>query len=84
MSVDHYYHLCNKNIGVPVEVKCHDGTVHRGIIDRVERDRLFLRPLDGAAGGHGVYFWGFGLAGFGAGIALGSIATLAFLPWGWW
>lgn len=83
MSVDHYYHLCNKNIGVPVEIRCHDGAIHRGIIDRVERDRVFLRPLDGGAGGRGVYFWGFG-AGLAIGIPLGAIATLAFLPWGWW
>lgn len=84
MSADHYYNLCNKNIGVPVEIRCHDGSVHRGIIERVDRQKVYLRPLDGGGCGPGLFFWGFGIAGLGIGIALGSIATLAFLPWGWW
>src|SRR5690606_31875008 len=50
VSADHYYHLCCKNIGVPVEITCHDGTVHRGIIDRVDRTHVYLRPFDGGPG----------------------------------
>ncbi len=83
MSADRYHHLCSKNIGAPVEIRCHDGSVHRGIIDRVDHEKVYLRPLDGGIGGPGVFFWGFGL-GLAIGIPLGAIATLAFLPWGWW
>lgn len=84
MSADHYFNLCTKNIGVPVEIRCHDGSTHRGIIDRVEHERVFLRPLDNQVGNsQGLFFWGFGW-GLAAGIALGSIATLVFLPWYGW
>lgn len=83
MSVDHYYRLCNKNIGVPVEIRCHDGKTHVGVIDRVDHEKVYLKPLDGYSRGPGVFFWGFG-AGLLIGIPLGAIATLAFLPWGYW
>ncbi|WP_212972796.1 hypothetical protein [Bacillus sp. J14TS2] len=56
-----------------------DGQVHRGIIDRVSSNRVYLRPLGGSNyGGYG-YGWGWGW-GFGWGVALGAIATLAFIP----
>ena len=86
MSADYYHKICCKNIGAAVEITCHDGTVHRGIIDRVEGGKVFLRPLPEGIGGHcghGTYFWGFG-AGLAIGIPLGFIAGLAFLPFFWW
>lgn len=87
MSGERYYNICCDNIGAPVEITCHDGSIHRGMIDRVERGHVFLRPFEGRPGfdhsGHGNYLWGWGF-GFGAGIALGTIATLAFLPFFYW
>ena len=86
----HYYHICNRGIGRAVEIRTIHGAVHRGIIDRVTPDRVFLRPLGGhprGIGGYGYggygYPWGWGF-GFAAGIAFGAIATLAFIPFFFW
>lgn len=79
----HYYQLCCDNIGAAVEITTYDGIVHRGIIDRVNRERVYLRQLEASGGGYGAFIWGPGWV-FGAGILLGSIATLAFLPFYWW
>lgn len=87
MSSDRYYNLCNKNIGAAVEITCFDGTTHRGIIERVDHSHVFLAPFDRKPSSHGssygTFLWGWGFA-FAAGIALGSIATLAFLPFYYW
>ncbi|MFJ7730202.1 hypothetical protein ACIQXV_29515 [Neobacillus sp. NPDC097160] len=82
----HYYHICNRGIGRAVEIRTHDGGVHRGIIERVSPNRVFLRPFGGPRRGFGYggygYPWGFGF-GFATGIALGAIFTLAFIPFFW-
>ena len=87
MSVGHYYDLCSKNIGKPVEIREHCGKVHRGIIERVDREFVYLRPLEGSPaggpGGPGMFLWGPVAAGALWGIGLGAIASLAFLPWFW-
>lgn len=85
MSVERYFHLCNKNIGVAAEIRCHDGKMYRGIIDRVDRRKVYIRPLPaGPHGqGQGIFLWGYG-QGLVIGIALGSIATIAFLPFFLW
>ncbi|HHY71813.1 MAG TPA: hypothetical protein GX497_00995 [Bacillus bacterium] len=85
----HYYHLCCKNIGRPVEIRTRDGRVHRGMITHVDNRNVYVRPFGGGRnlGGFGFGFWrpwGFGVAAFGIGVAFGSIATLAFLPFFWW
>lgn len=86
MSAERYYHICNKNIGEPVEITCHDGSVHRGYIDRVNETHLYLRPFDEGRGFDSpwTFLWGSYGWGLGAGIALGTIATLAFLPFFGW
>lgn len=85
MSVGHYYGLCNKHVGRAVEIRTRDGRIHRGIIHRVDRERVYLQPLRRPRnlGGFGLGFWGWGW-GFGFGIALGAIAGFALLPWFWW
>ncbi|MDQ0272307.1 hypothetical protein [Cytobacillus purgationiresistens] len=79
MSGYNHYERCRGGIGRPVEVRMHDGRIHRGIIDRVSRDRVYLRPMGRNYGGYGYWGWGFG-----AGFAFGAIATLAFLPLFFW
>ncbi|HHW37222.1 MAG TPA: hypothetical protein GXX18_08305 [Bacillales bacterium] len=83
MSVGHYHALCHRHMGKAVEIRTHDGRVHRGVIHRVTPTHVYLQPIGGPRnlGGFGFGFWGWG---FGAGIALGAIAGLAILPWFFW
>ncbi|CDQ40400.1 MULTISPECIES: hypothetical protein [Virgibacillus] len=85
MSGSHYYSLCQRHRGKAVEIKTHDGRVHRGIIDRVSSNRVYMRPLgrQGGLGGFGIGWYGYG-SGFGWGVAFGAIATLAVLPFFFW
>lgn len=84
MSVGHYHSICHRNRGRAVEIRTHDGRVHRGIIHRVNSHTVFLRPLERPRnlGGYR-YGWGWGW-GFGWGVALGAIAALAFIPFFLW
>lgn len=72
-----YYKVCCENIGRPVCVRTVDGKEYRGYIRRVTQTHVYLEPI----GGHAGYGFGFWWPGFGLGIALGAIGTLAFLPW---
>ncbi|WP_369974631.1 hypothetical protein [Paraliobacillus sp. X-1268] len=82
--MSHYHNLCNKNIGRPVCIRTIDGREHRGVIHRVNATHVYLQPMpSNNLGGYGYGFWGPG-AGFGWGVALGSIATLAVLPLFFW
>ncbi|AUJ26919.1 hypothetical protein CAI16_08260 [Virgibacillus dokdonensis] len=85
MSGSHYYSLCQRHMGKAVEIKTHCGKVHRGIIEKVSPNRVYMRPLDRGRGlgGFGFGFYGFGY-GFGYGVALGAIASLAILPFFFW
>jgi hypothetical protein len=78
MSVVDYYSLCQRYRGRAVEIITHDGGIHRGIIRDVDYNRVYLQPLSPTRdlGGFS-YGW---FPGLGAGIVLGSIATLALLP----
>ncbi|MGE8205098.1 hypothetical protein ACQKP0_11080 [Heyndrickxia sp. NPDC080065] len=83
-----YYDMCRRGVGKGVEIRTHDGKVHRGIIHRVDNRMVYLQPLPRRNyGGYGYpyyggYGWGWG--GFGLGIGLGFIAGLAFLPFFFW
>lgn len=83
MSVGHYHSLCNRYRGRAVEIRTHRGDVHRGIIDRVSNNRVYLRPVGrpNRLGGFGYGGWGWG---FGWGVALGAIASLALIPFFFW
>ncbi|TFJ94427.1 hypothetical protein [Lentibacillus salicampi] len=90
MSVGHFYDLCCKYKGRPVRIATRDGRVHRGVINHVDHDRVFIQPLRHGAGlggfGYGGFYgpgYGYG-TGFGYGIALGAIGTLALLPFFFW
>ncbi|WP_284139350.1 MULTISPECIES: hypothetical protein [unclassified Virgibacillus] len=82
MSVQHYHQLCNRYKGRAVEIKTRDGRVHRGIIQNVDHNRVYLRPL-GQGGGYGYGFYA-PFYGFGFGLALGAIASFALLPFFLW
>ncbi|AIE60240.1 hypothetical protein [Bacillus methanolicus] len=85
MSAARYYDMCNRGIGRAVQIRTHDGRIHRGIIERVSPNRVFLRPFGRTRnfGGFG-YPWGWGVGtGFAFGVALGAIASLAFIPFFW-
>jgi hypothetical protein len=81
MSVEHFHGMCHRHMGRAVEIRTHDGRIHRGIIHRVADNRVFLQPIGRRPrnlGGFGYGGWGWGW-GWGAGIALGTIASLAVL-----
>ncbi len=80
MGPEHYYNVIqNEHMNKCVEIRCHDGKVHRGIVRQLDRTHVYLEPIDGAEGGPGVYAWGF----FWWPIALASIAWIAAWPWLW-
>ncbi|SDC37008.1 hypothetical protein SAMN05421663_102218 [Terribacillus halophilus] len=86
MSVGQYRSLCQKYNGKAVEIRCHDGKIHRGIIQRVGRNRVYLQPLGRSRnlGGFGYGGYGYGGGwGFGWGVALGAIAGIALLSLFW-
>jgi hypothetical protein len=85
MSVEHYHGLCHRHMGRAVEIRTHDGRIHRGIVRHVSNNRVFLQPMGRPRnlGGFGYGGWGWGW-GWGAGIALGTIASLAVLSLFFW
>ncbi|QTD43090.1 hypothetical protein [Sporosarcina sp. Te-1] len=89
-SFQHYHQQCTRHIGKPVVIGTRDGQTHRGIIQEVRNNRVYLQPLGNQRGLGGIGFgWGFGFgfgrgAAFGLGIAIGSIVTLAVLPFFFW
>ncbi|MBB4826741.1 hypothetical protein HNO89_004023 [Sporosarcina luteola] len=86
-SFQHYHAECNRHMGKAVLIGTRDGRTHRGIIQGVRNNRVYLQPLGSQQGiGFGFGFgFGFGRgAAFGLGIAIGSIVTLAVLPFFFW
>ncbi|MDQ0157581.1 hypothetical protein [Robertmurraya andreesenii] len=84
MSVQHFHAMCHKYRGRAVEIRTHDGRVHRGIIHQVTPNRVYLQPLARRRnlGGFGYGFgWGWG---WGFGIAIGAIAAIGLLSLFWW
>lgn len=91
---EYYYGVCCDHIGNTVEIRCHNGARHIGVVDSVDDDMVYLSPLDerdyppGGYDGPGLFLWGFsgafagGFAGGLLGVALGSI--LFIRPYGYW
>ncbi len=76
------YNLCCKYHGKRVRISDSSGRVHVGEITRVDRNQVWILP-DRQSRGFGLGFWGFrrpGLAGFGIGIAFGTIIGIALAP----
>ncbi|WP_100407371.1 hypothetical protein [Bacillus solitudinis] len=82
----HYYSLCQKYHGKTVEITTVDGQVHRGVIRHVNKKEVYIEPIGQRFGGfsYGYGWGGYYRPGFGFGIALGAIATLALLPFFFW
>src|SRR5690625_3751691 len=92
-----YYQLCQKNLGKPVSIQLKDGQEYRGVIRNVTPYLVYLEPLSDQPRvfGSGYYYQPYPVyqpvapaqrvtpyrPGFGLGIALGAIGTLAVLPW---
>ncbi|WP_419880752.1 hypothetical protein ACN6MY_14030 [Peribacillus sp. B-H-3] len=91
MGNNNYYGMCKNGIGRAVEIRTNRGTVHRGIIERVTPNKVYIRPLRGGGNNYrgygygygGGYGWGWGWGGAAAGFALGAITSLAFLAFLW-
>ncbi|WP_067839522.1 hypothetical protein [Amphibacillus sediminis] len=82
-----HYQYCCQNIGRPVLIRTVDGREHRGVISRVTNSHVYLTPLQARERGLGFGFYGYGYPwrpGFGWGVALGAIATVALLPFFFW
>lgn len=79
MSVGYYHAQCQRYKGRAVEIRTHDGRIHRGIIQHVSHHRVYLQPLGRSRNLGGFSYGGYGGYG-GWGLALGSIAALALLP----
>ena len=81
MSVQHYHGLCHRHMGRAVVIRTRDGRIHRGVIRRVTRNRVFIQPIGRPRnlGGYGYGYYGYG--GYGGwgwyGIGLGLITGFA-------
>jgi len=79
MSVEQIRGLCHAHMNRPVEIRMLDGTIHRGVVSRVDADHVWLRPIDDGVGpgggwdGPGLYWWGFG---WGWPVAIAGIAGI--------
>ncbi|MFD2617975.1 hypothetical protein [Terrilactibacillus laevilacticus] len=85
------YELCKKYMNQNVEIHCHDGSIHRGTITKVDHHHVYIKPMNdfnpnSVNNGPGLFFWGPGYGygyGYGYGIALGSIALILALGLIW-
>lgn len=72
---------CSKLVNQSVEIRCHDGTVHRGVLTKVDDRNAYIQPADGIGyDGPGMFVWGWG---FGFPIALASIAAILAIGFFW-
>lgn len=83
MNPANTYNLCCQYQGKRVKITESCGKVHYGEISRVDRRQVWILP-DRRFGSYGLGFWGFRRAGFGVGIALGTIVGIALAPLLFW
>ncbi|MCG3089775.1 hypothetical protein [Sporosarcina cyprini] len=83
-SFEHHHAMCNRYVGRAVVIGTRDGQTHRGVIQGVRNNKVYLQPIGNQRNSRGIGFgFGIGYGGgwaFGLGIAIGSIVTLALLP----
>ncbi|RYL90359.1 hypothetical protein EWI07_11970 [Sporolactobacillus sp. THM7-4] len=73
---------CKKLVNQSVEIRCHDGSVHRGILTRVDDRFAYIQPVNpGGLDGPGTFVWGY--VGWGYPIALASIAAILAIGLFW-
>lgn len=72
------YDLCCQHIGKRVRIDDRFGKVHYGRITSVDRKNVYLMPSNRIFS-LGIGFWGFPGAGFGYGIALGTVLGVALV-----
>ncbi|GGL62575.1 hypothetical protein [Sporolactobacillus putidus] len=72
---------CHKLVNQCVEIRCHDGSIHRGMLTRIDGRNVYIQPLDGVrSDGPGMFVWGWG---WGFPIALASIAAITAIALFW-
>ncbi|WP_100487930.1 hypothetical protein [Sporolactobacillus pectinivorans] len=82
MAYDGIHERCRNLVNQSVEIRCHDGSVHRGVLTRVD-DRYAYLQVPGDPPGldsPGLFVWGWG---WGAPIALASIAAILAIGFFW-
>lgn len=85
-----HYELCRDNVGKAVEIQSHDGQRYHGIIERVDDDNVYLKPIperqfDGSDrfGGNSFLFAPFPFF-FRPFFPFARIYALTFLPFFFW
>ncbi|MDN3953845.1 hypothetical protein [Sporolactobacillus laevolacticus] len=82
MSNQSIYSQCCGLVNQPVEIRCHDGSVHRGVLSRVDDRNVYIQSAGGnSLSGPGLFLWGGW--GWGFPIALASIAAIVALGFLW-
>ncbi|GAY75765.1 hypothetical protein [Sporolactobacillus inulinus] len=82
MSKSSAYSQCCRMLNQPVEIRCYDGSIHRGILTHVDRTNAYLQMPDANfTSNPGLFLWG----GYGWGfpVALASIAAILALGFLW-
>ncbi|RYM06295.1 hypothetical protein EWH99_02905 [Sporolactobacillus sp. THM7-7] len=75
---------CRKLVNQPVEIRCRDGSVHRGTLTKVDDRFAYVQPFEpGLNDGPGLFVWGYGYGGFGVPIALTAIVAIAAIGLFW-
>ena len=67
MSANNFYQQCSNGIGRCVRIRLQDGTMHTGIIDRVTRNKVYIRPIGGNRRNYGGFGFGYRSGGYGRG-----------------
>lgn len=72
---------CRNLLNQSVEIRCHDGSVHRGVLTHVDGRNAYLQMSgDPGLDSPGLFLWGWG---WGFPIALASIATILAIGFFW-
>lgn len=80
---------CKKLVNQNVEIRCRDGSTHRGVLCRVDDRFAYIRPYESRPefnDGPGLFLWGWGPASFGGGeyaVALTSIVAILAIGLFW-